>query len=143
MLGQASQETHPVVHVTSTASPDSHSMTNQSSETASRPVFDVHFRFSESLLCWGAPVALVGAQMAEAAPTLLAAVRRGPAVDPLVGVQVPQLLEAPPALRAGVGTLAGVHALVSLESREDGEAFPTLGTREGALGAAVDQPVAF
>lgn len=50
-------------------------------------------------------MALKGPQVAEAAAALLAAVGRGPAVDPLVGVQVPQLLEAPAALRAGVGTL--------------------------------------
>lgn len=50
-------------------------------------------------------MALEGPQVAEAAAAVLAAVGRGPAVDPLVGVQVPQLLEAPATLRAGVGTL--------------------------------------
>lgn len=89
-----------------------------------------------------AAVALVGPQVAEAAPTLLAAVGCGPAVDPLVGVQVPQFLEAATALGAGVGALARVHPLMSLEPGEDGEAFPTLGAGEGALGAAVHQPVA-
>lgn len=94
------------------------------------------------LLRRGAAVALVGPQVAEAPPTLLAAVRRGPAVDPLVGVQVPQLFEAPAALGAGIRALAGVHSLVSLESRQHGETFPALGAGEGALGPAVHQPVA-
>lgn len=93
-------------------------------------------------LHWGAPVALVGSQVAEAAPTLLAAVGRGPAVDPLVGVQVPQFFEAAAALGTGVGALARVHPLVSLEPREDGEAFPTLRAGEGTLGPAMHQPVA-
>lgn len=61
-------------------------------------------------------MALVGAQVAEAAPALLAAVGRGPAVDPLVGVQVAQLLEATAALRTGVRALACVHTLVPFES---------------------------
>lgn len=93
-------------------------------------------------LRWGAPVALVGSQVAEAAPALLAAVGRGPAVDPLVGVQVPQFFEAAAALGTGVGALARVHPLVSLEPGEDGEAFPTLRAREGTLGPAMHQPVA-
>lgn len=84
---------------------------------------------------------LIGAQVAEAAPTLMTAVRCGPTVDPLVGVQVPQLFEAPTTLRAGVRALARVHPLVSLETRQHREAFPALWAGEGALGAAVDQPV--
>lgn len=87
-------------------------------------------------------MAFVGAQVAEAAAALLAAVGRGPAVDPLVGVQVAQFLEAAAALGTSVGALACMHPLVSLEPREDGEALPTLGAGEGALGPAVDQPVA-
>lgn len=87
-------------------------------------------------------MALVGSQVAETAPALLAAVGRGPAVDPLVGVQVPQFLEAAAALGTRVGALARVHPLVSLEPREDGEALPTLRTGEGALGPTVHQPVA-
>lgn len=90
----------------------------------------------------GAAVALVGAQVAEAAATLVAGVRRGAAVDALVGVQVAKLLEAAAALRAGVGALAGVDALVPLQPREHREALPALGAGEGALGAAVAQPVA-
>lgn len=93
-------------------------------------------------LCWGAPVAFVGSQVAEAAAALLAAVGRGPAVDPLVGVQVPQFFEAAAALGTSIGALACVHPLVPLEPREDGEAFPTLRAWEGALGPAVHQPVA-
>lgn len=81
--------------------------------------------------------------MAEAASALLAAVGCGAAVDPLVGVQVPQLLEAAAALGTGVRTLPGVHPLVPFEAGEHGETFPTLRTGEGALGAAVDQPVTF
>lgn len=59
-------------------------------------------------------MALVGAQVAEAPPTLLAAVGRGTTVNPLVGVQVTQLLEAPPTLLARVGTLPRMYPLVSL-----------------------------
>lgn len=95
------------------------------------------------LLCWRAAVALVGAKVAEAASALLAAVGCGSAVDPLVGIQVPQLLKAPAALRTSVRALTGVHPLVSLKSGEHWETFPTLGAGEGALGTAVDQPVAF
>lgn len=81
--------------------------------------------------------------MAEAPSTLLAAVGRGPTVNPLVGVQVPQLFKASAALWTGVWALACVHPLVSLESREHRETFPTLGAGERALGPAVHQPVAF
>ena len=55
-----------------------------------------------------AAVAFVGAQVAEAAATLLAAVRGGTAVDALMRVEVAQLLKASPALWAGVGALARV-----------------------------------
>lgn len=61
--------------------------------------------WAQSLGGWAAAVALEGPQVAEAAAAVLAAVGRGPAVNPLVGVQVPQLLEATAALRAGVRTL--------------------------------------
>lgn len=70
------------------------------------------------LLGWGAAVALVGSQMTEAAATLLAAVGRGPTVDPLVGVKVPQLFKAPAALWTRIRALTSVYPLVSLESRE-------------------------
>ena len=70
------------------------------------------------LLRWVAAVTLVGAQMAEAASTLLAAVRRGPTVDPLVGVQIPQLFKAPTTLGAGIRALTCMHPLVSFESRQ-------------------------
>lgn len=93
-------------------------------------------------LCRGAAMALVGAQVAEAAAALLAAVRSGTAVDPLMCVKVAQLFEAPAALWAGVGALTCVDPLVSLQAGEYGESLPTLGTGEGALGAAVAQPVA-
>ena len=59
-------------------------------------------------------VALIGAQVAEAPPTLMAAVRGGSTVDSLVGVQVAQLLEASTTLRTSVGTLSRVNTLVSL-----------------------------
>ena len=87
-------------------------------------------------------MALVGAQVPEAASAVLAAVGSSPAVDPLVCVQVPQLLEAPAALLAGVGALPGVHALVPLQARQHREALAALRTGEGALGSAVAQPVA-
>lgn len=86
---------------------------------------------------------LIRSKMAEAASAVLAAVRRGPAVDPLVGVQIPELLEAAAALRARVRTLSGVHPLVSFESRQHREAFTALRTGKWALSTAVDQPVAF
>ena len=87
-------------------------------------------------------MALVGAQVPEAASAVLAAVGSSPAVDPLVCVQVPQLLEAPAALLAGVGALPGVHALVPLQARQHREALAALRAGEGALGSAVAQPVA-
>lgn len=71
-------------------------------------------RLAGWLLCWGAAVALVGSQVTETASTLLAAVRCGPTVDPLVGVQVPKLLKAASTLRTGVWALTGVYPLVSL-----------------------------
>lgn len=88
-------------------------------------------------------MALVGAQVSEAASTCVAAVGRGSTVDSLVGVQVSQLLEAPTTLGAGIRTLPCVDPLVSLQSRQNGEAFSTLWAGEGALGAAMHQTVAF
>lgn len=69
-------------------------------------------------LCRGATMALVSSQMAEAASTLLAAVGRGPAVDPLVGVKVSQFLKAPATLWTGIRALTCVDPLMSLQSRE-------------------------
>lgn len=109
-----------------TVSSESTKITTYDSNSGSRSIFDVHFRLPTirsvenisrgRLLSRGAAVTLVGAQMSEAAPTLLTAVGCGPAVDPLVGVQVSQFFKAPAALRACVWTLTSVHPLVSLES---------------------------
>lgn len=56
-----------------------------------------------------AAVALVGAQVAEAASALLAAVRGGTAVDALVRVEVAQLLEAPATLGTSIRAFTCVH----------------------------------
>lgn len=107
-----------------TVSSESAEITTYESNSGSQSIFDVHFRLPRSvenrsrgrLLSRGAAVTLVGAQMSEAAPALLTAVGCGPAVNPLVGVQVSQFFKAPSALRTCVWALTSVHPLVSLES---------------------------
>lgn len=109
-----------------TVSSESTEITTYESNSGSQSIFDLHFRLHSirsvesrsrgRLLSRGAAVTLVGAQMSEAAPTLLTAVGCGPAVNPLVGVQVSQFFKAPSALRTCVWTLTSVHPLVSLES---------------------------
>lgn len=80
--------------------------------------------------------------MSEASAALEAGVGRGSAVDAHVCVQVAQLFKAPAALGARVGAFACVHTLVAFKTGEHGEALTTLRAREGALRAAVAQPVA-
>lgn len=109
-----------------TVSSESAEITTYESNSGSQSIFDVHFRLPSirsvenrsrgRLLSRGAAVTLVGAQMSEAAPALLTAVGCGPAVNPLVGVQVSQFFKAPSALRTCVWALTSVHPLVSLES---------------------------
>lgn len=79
--------------------------------------------------------------MSEASATLVAGVRRGATVNAHVCVQVTELFETPTTLRAGVGAFACVHTLVSFKTGEHGKALTALRTREGALRAAVAEPV--
>lgn len=80
--------------------------------------------------------------MSEASATLVARVGRGTTVNAHVCVQVAELFETSTALRTRVGAFACMHTLMSFKTREHGEALSTLWAWEGALGAAVAEPVA-